>query len=80
MYVCDRVYMCDRVCVCVCVSVCLVYVLHFLPGTLLRHDVEVRDRQSFFLFYLWLFFQISLSRSLSYGPEPLLWKMQGSSS
>ena len=51
--------MCDHVCVCV------IFGRIGLCGTvLLRHDVEVRDRQSLFPFSL-SFFSLSLSLSLS---------------
>ena len=43
--------MCDRVCMCDHVCVCVIFGRIGLCGTvLLRHDVEVRDRQSLFPF------------------------------
>ena len=52
--------MCDRACMCAHVCVCVICGRIGLCGTvLLRHDVEVRDRQSLFPFSL-SFFSLSL--------------------
>ena len=51
---CDRVRVCDRV------YICVIFGRIGLCGTVfLRHDVEVRDRQSLFPFSL-SFFHLSL--------------------